>query len=285
MRETQPNFRPSRQRSPPPMKFSRLLLIAPSRCRRNHRPVRRPRHHRRLPASGTRLVDDLRHQNRTREGLGQVRALAARQRNRHPDQRSEAVRPGVRPGHPPCRKSQCVEPCTVRPGQSAYLAAFTASWSPDADVPKVYVCGDWDVTPTSDGWFGWTKNSPQEEQPQPCSSSPGRRTMMLRHLSGRCELVRRRDPVHRHATCYSLSPSASCPPAGARTAPVTSDRNAEAGESRASHAGTAGYRREPSPAPSITLRARKSLAVAGNPARARAAVRSASRSSRCSRRP
>lgn len=39
---------------------------------------------------------------------------------------------------------------------------FTASWSPDADVPKVYVCGDWDVTPTSDGWFGWTKNSPQE---------------------------------------------------------------------------------------------------------------------------
>jgi hypothetical protein len=40
--------------------------------------------------------------------------------------------------------------------------AFTASWSPDADVPKVYVCGDWDVIPTSDGWFGWTKNSPQE---------------------------------------------------------------------------------------------------------------------------
>lgn len=39
---------------------------------------------------------------------------------------------------------------------------FTASWSPDADVPRVYVCGDWDVTPTSDGWFGWTKNSPQE---------------------------------------------------------------------------------------------------------------------------
>lgn len=41
--------------------------------------------------------------------------------------------------------------------------AFTASWSPDTNVSKVYVCGAWDVIPTSDGWFGWTKNSPQEQ--------------------------------------------------------------------------------------------------------------------------
>ena len=40
---------------------------------------------------------------------------------------------------------------------------FTASWSPDTDVPTVYVCGEWDVIPTADGWFGWTKNSPQEQ--------------------------------------------------------------------------------------------------------------------------
>jgi hypothetical protein len=41
--------------------------------------------------------------------------------------------------------------------------ALTASWAPDADVPKVYACGDWDVIPTPDGWFGWTKNGPQEQ--------------------------------------------------------------------------------------------------------------------------
>ena len=40
---------------------------------------------------------------------------------------------------------------------------FTAPWSPNTDVPTVYVCGEWDVIPTADGWFGWTKNSPQEQ--------------------------------------------------------------------------------------------------------------------------
>jgi hypothetical protein len=40
--------------------------------------------------------------------------------------------------------------------------AFTASWSANTDVATVYVCGTWDVTPTANGWFGWTKNSPQE---------------------------------------------------------------------------------------------------------------------------
>jgi hypothetical protein len=40
--------------------------------------------------------------------------------------------------------------------------AFTAPWSPGTNVPKVFVCGDWDVIPTEDGWFGWTKNSQRE---------------------------------------------------------------------------------------------------------------------------
>lgn len=40
---------------------------------------------------------------------------------------------------------------------------FTAPWSPDTDVPTVYVCGAWDVIPTANGWFGWTRNSPQEQ--------------------------------------------------------------------------------------------------------------------------
>lgn len=39
---------------------------------------------------------------------------------------------------------------------------LTASWSPDTDVQTVYVCGTWDVSQTPNGWFGWTKNSPQE---------------------------------------------------------------------------------------------------------------------------
>jgi hypothetical protein len=40
---------------------------------------------------------------------------------------------------------------------------LTASWSPDANISQVYVCSEWDVIPTSNGWFGWTLNSPQEQ--------------------------------------------------------------------------------------------------------------------------
>lgn len=39
---------------------------------------------------------------------------------------------------------------------------LTAPWSPSTHLAKVWVCGDWDVIHTPEGWFGWTPNSPQE---------------------------------------------------------------------------------------------------------------------------
>jgi hypothetical protein len=40
---------------------------------------------------------------------------------------------------------------------------LTAPWSPNTNVAKVWVCREWDVIPTTNGWFAWTINSPQEQ--------------------------------------------------------------------------------------------------------------------------
>lgn len=54
------------------------------------------------------------------------------------------------------------EACTETTRRSAPV--FVQSWSPtNTFVEKVWVCGDWDVIPTDDGWFGWTPIDPDEQ--------------------------------------------------------------------------------------------------------------------------
>jgi len=48
--------------------------------------------------------------------------------------------------------------------------AFTASWSPDTNVARVFVCGGWDVIAIDGGWFGWTANTPEEQNQSPRTS-------------------------------------------------------------------------------------------------------------------
>lgn len=45
---------------------------------------------------------------------------------------------------------------------------FDQPWSPrSVYVHKVWVCGDWAVIPTGNGWFGWTPNDPDEKALSP----------------------------------------------------------------------------------------------------------------------
>lgn len=58
--------------------------------------------------------------------------------------------------------SQCAE--TDR--QSA--PAFSESWSPENEyVDRAFACGDWAVIETSNGWYGWTPNDPDEKAVSP----------------------------------------------------------------------------------------------------------------------
>jgi hypothetical protein len=40
---------------------------------------------------------------------------------------------------------------------------LTAPWSLNTNHGEVWVCGNWDAIPTTNGWFAWTVNSPQEQ--------------------------------------------------------------------------------------------------------------------------
>ena len=44
---------------------------------------------------------------------------------------------------------------------------YEQDWSPNAFVDTAWVCGDWTVIPTDDGWFGWTPNDPDEKALSP----------------------------------------------------------------------------------------------------------------------
>jgi len=44
---------------------------------------------------------------------------------------------------------------------------YEQDWSPNAFVDHAWVCGDWTVIPTEDGWFGWTPNDPDEKALSP----------------------------------------------------------------------------------------------------------------------
>jgi hypothetical protein len=45
---------------------------------------------------------------------------------------------------------------------------FEQAWSPKSVyVDKVWVCGDWAVIPTDNGWFGWTPVDPDEKALSP----------------------------------------------------------------------------------------------------------------------
>jgi hypothetical protein len=44
---------------------------------------------------------------------------------------------------------------------------YEQDWSPNAFVDSAWVCGDWTVIPTDDGWYGWTPNDPDEKALSP----------------------------------------------------------------------------------------------------------------------
>lgn len=78
------------------------------------------------------------------------------------------------------RESAAGSPSMIRLASAAVLSsscvqqkrlsapAFDVSWAPNAYVENVWVCGDWDVIPTNDGYFGWTPIAPGES-PAPTS--------------------------------------------------------------------------------------------------------------------
>jgi len=56
--------------------------------------------------------------------------------------------------------------CATVERQSA--PTFAESWSSkDVYVETVWVCGDWVVIPTDDGWYGWTPSDPDEKAASP----------------------------------------------------------------------------------------------------------------------
>lgn len=71
---------------------------------------------------------------------------------------------------------------------------FDEPWSPKSVyVDKVWVCGDWAVIPTDNGWFGWTPVDPDEKALSPvgCGESAFRRSEPARvrvHLGNRVGL-------------------------------------------------------------------------------------------------
>lgn len=44
---------------------------------------------------------------------------------------------------------------------------YAQDWAPDPYVDKAWVCDNWTVIPTDDGWFGWTPNDPDEQALSP----------------------------------------------------------------------------------------------------------------------
>jgi hypothetical protein len=50
--------------------------------------------------------------------------------------------------------------------------AFSEDWVPNAYVDQIWVCGDWAVIPTADGYFGWTPIAPGEMPGEDAASTP-----------------------------------------------------------------------------------------------------------------
>lgn len=48
---------------------------------------------------------------------------------------------------------------------------FEQDWSGDAFVDNAWVCDDWTVVATDDGWYGWTPNDPDEQVQTPSALS------------------------------------------------------------------------------------------------------------------
>lgn len=44
---------------------------------------------------------------------------------------------------------------------------FEQDWSGDAYVDNAWVCDNWTVVATDDGWYGWTPNDPDEQYQSP----------------------------------------------------------------------------------------------------------------------
>lgn len=44
---------------------------------------------------------------------------------------------------------------------------YEQDWSADAYVDNAWVCDNWTVVATDDGWYGWTPNDPDEQYQSP----------------------------------------------------------------------------------------------------------------------
>jgi len=63
-----------------------------------------------------------------------------------------------------------LDPAACAEVERKSIPVFEQTWTPaDILADRAWVCGAWTVIPTTDGWFGWTPNDPDEkaQSPQP----------------------------------------------------------------------------------------------------------------------
>jgi hypothetical protein len=217
MRETQPTSDCHAQRRPPPMKFSRLLLIAAALGAAviivlfvvlDIKDVFRLGH----PVSSTTYATKIELVKDWDKSAPWLPDDATDIQIKEVKQYGPEFDPAIL-----AVSRSALKPCAVRPDQSAYLADLHGLLVTRRRPEGVRLRGL-----GRDPHLGRLVRLDQEQPPRASSRSRtpqvqgDSRPMMPRHLSDRCGLVRRKDPVHRHAACYSLSPSASSLPAGTR---------------------------------------------------------------------
>lgn len=67
-----------------------------------------------------------------------------------------------------------LDPALCAQTERLSLWAFPGDWTPQGALPeKVFACGDWDVVPMKDGWFGWTPTDDDEQAHSPSGTPSG----------------------------------------------------------------------------------------------------------------
>jgi len=68
--------------------------------------------------------------------------------------------------------SSALDPTVCAPTERLSSAAYSIEGAPDPYKAKdAFACGDWTVIASTDGWFGWTPNSPTEAEHSPSAAA------------------------------------------------------------------------------------------------------------------
>jgi len=69
------------------------------------------------------------------------------------------------------RSASALDPATCVEVDRQSAPTVTIDDAPDVYAQsRVYACGAWSVIATTDGWYGWTPNSPGEKEQSPAAS-------------------------------------------------------------------------------------------------------------------